>query len=97
MSKAQWGILGAMLLVAIINLEANPATASFYWNPALAGQALKTVSPAFWGYWVAGLVALLILADVLPQAAVWIAVLLVTGAVLYRGPEVLKNKGGTSG
>ena len=88
MSTAQGWVLAALLLTAYLNIAASTAAYDLLKQGDPVG-ASKALSPHFGITWVIAVVALVIVADAAPQAAGWIAGLILLGAVLTKGPQAL--------
>lgn len=100
MSKVQWWVLGSMLLTALIVAGAQGASLSQASTAGANGpkQIAQALPPNFLLYWVGGLIALILLADLVPTFAGWVAGLILVGAVLTQGPKALQifNFSGTA-
>lgn len=94
MTKTQYTILGLLLGAAGLHIWLDSAAQSNF-------KQFLTVTPQNWkqlgsatisGYmfWFLSLAAMLVLSDYAPRLALWIAVLILTGAVLINSDPIIK-------
>lgn len=93
MTKRQYTILGMLLAAAGLHIWLDSSAQSNF-------KQFLTITPQNWkqlgantisGYmlWFLGLAAILLLSDYWPTAAMWIAVLILTGAVLINSDPIV--------
>ena len=90
MSKAQGAILALMLILGVYEVTANPTLQQFFKSPNgnTFASALQS-NPKLLLLWGIAFIILMVLADIAPTLAVWLAVIIFVGTVLAHSGSTI--------